>query len=174
METNNTTDVSNELGFVSEDPQKQKIVSLASARFLQEGFSKITLDEIASELAMSKKTLYKFFANKEDLLNTVVERMMMEAQQRLSSIIGSQKTFVEKLSEILTFLGQLVRRVSKPFQRDLQLHAPEVWTRPEGYQPSGFFSVLPGCNRECGPPRGTHQRIILRPRGHRGNHPHFL
>ena len=134
MDTSNTMNVSNGSVSVSEEPQKERIVSLASSRFFQEGFSKITLDELASELAMSKKTLYKFFANKEDLLNTVVDRLMMEARQRLSSIMGSQKSFVEKLSEILTFLGQLVRRVSKPFQRDLQLHAPEVWTRVEEFR----------------------------------------
>ena len=40
---------------------------------MHEGFSKVTLDEIATELGMSKKTLYKYFEDKEDLLRAGIE-----------------------------------------------------------------------------------------------------
>jgi len=47
---------------------KQRIALKADEMFRQFGYSKVTMEEIASSLAMSKKTLYKHFSNKDHLL----------------------------------------------------------------------------------------------------------
>ena len=48
----------------NENELKQSIVDLAYKKFSQHGFKKVTMDEIASELAISKKTVYKHFESK--------------------------------------------------------------------------------------------------------------
>ena len=48
---------------------REKIIELISEKFFREGFSRTTMDEIATDLHMSKKTIYKFFSSKEELLN---------------------------------------------------------------------------------------------------------
>ena len=47
---------------------KDKIISKASDMFLKLGFKSITMDDIASEMCISKKTIYKYFCNKELLI----------------------------------------------------------------------------------------------------------
>ncbi|MBL7128958.1 MAG: helix-turn-helix transcriptional regulator, partial [Ignavibacteria bacterium] len=47
---------------------RDKILNFARQKFHREGFYKISMDEIAKELHVSKKTIYKYFPSKEKLL----------------------------------------------------------------------------------------------------------
>ena len=47
---------------------RERIISVSSERFIEEGFSSVPVEEIAAALGMSKKTFYKHFASKDDLL----------------------------------------------------------------------------------------------------------
>ena len=62
---------------MSEDEiTKEKIFSVCEERFFREGFASVSVDEISTNLAMSKKTFYKHFASKEDLVQQIMERFM--------------------------------------------------------------------------------------------------
>ena len=45
--------------------EKNKIIERTEDKFFRDGFYKTTMDEIATDLSMSKKTIYKFFPSKE-------------------------------------------------------------------------------------------------------------
>ena len=47
---------------------KDKIISKASDLFMKLGFKSVTMDDIAGEMCISKKTIYKYFCNKEILI----------------------------------------------------------------------------------------------------------
>ena len=51
---------------------KNTILKKSGGIFLKLGFKSVTMDDIANELAISKKTIYKFFKNKEDLVDKTV------------------------------------------------------------------------------------------------------
>ena len=53
--------------------EQDKIFSYAKSLFLKEGFYKITMDNLASGLKVSKKTIYKYFGSKELLVESIVE-----------------------------------------------------------------------------------------------------
>ena len=116
------------------EPVKERILTFASERFFQEGFSKVSVDDLASELVISKKTFYRFFGSKEDLLIQIMDRLVAGVRARFIKILDSDRDFVEKLAEVMTFLGQEVGRLGKPLQADLQRHAPDVWKRIENFR----------------------------------------
>ena len=47
---------------------KEKIIQKATEMFLKLGFKSVTMDDIACEMCISKKTIYKYFQNKETLI----------------------------------------------------------------------------------------------------------
>jgi AcrR family transcriptional regulator len=118
----------------SEDPVKERVMALAAERFFSDGFAKVTVDELAAELVMSKKTIYKLFESKEDILNQIVDRTMAEIAGKLSRIVHSDKNFIEKLNGLLEFVGWLIRKFSRAFERDLRRQAPEIWNRIESFR----------------------------------------
>ena len=69
---------------------KQRIMLEARGLFFRYGFSKVTMDEAAEALGMSKKTLYRYFPSKEELLEEVTSAHMEECDSALKSICHRQ------------------------------------------------------------------------------------
>ena len=106
---------------------KDRIVEVSSRQFMENGISKVTLDEVATELGMSKKTMYKFFPSKEDLLKTIVHVMMNGVRLRVEAVVNSDKPFVEKAPQLLAIIGHQISVMSKQFLIDLQRFHPQLW-----------------------------------------------
>jgi AcrR family transcriptional regulator len=122
--------------------EKQRIIEVAAKRFLELGISKVTLDEIASDLGMSKKTMYKFFPSKEDLLATIVHSMMSNNSICIEGIIGSDKPFMQKANELFAFLGRQIGTISKQFIIDLQRFSPSLWKELEEFRRQRILSNM--------------------------------
>ena len=118
---------------------RQRIISFAQGRFLNPGFSKVTLDEIASELGMSKKTLYKHFENKEAILRAGMQETMRAIAREIDRIVSSDEPFAEKLAGVLMIVGKQVSKLSRSAQSDLQKFAPELWKEIDAFRREQIF-----------------------------------
>ena len=67
---------------------KQKILAEAEALFMKYGFKSITMDDIARELSISKKTLYLYFEDKNDLVNHAIENHILCDQEICGKILN--------------------------------------------------------------------------------------
>lgn len=114
---------------------RNRIVEAATDRFLRLGFSRVTMDEIASGLGMSKKTLYQHFPGKDTLLQEVMRKRMREIETGSEAILrDGSLDFVEKLKNLMTFVAVQLSRVGQVFMLDLQKNAPEVWREVESFR----------------------------------------
>jgi AcrR family transcriptional regulator len=109
------------------DSQVQdRIIEKAEELFLKFGVSKVTVDEISSELGMSKKTLYKYFESKEALISAVMSTRRDRIKGGVYDIIQSDRDLIEKLSTLMTFLGAQFSQATPNFLHDLRRTAPHV------------------------------------------------
>ncbi len=124
------------MNILTEMSTGDRIVKIAAERFFSSGFSKVTMDELAYELGMSKKTLYKFYPNKIALLHAAVETTLDSLKNGFEEILADcNLEFTAKLQTVLTFMGMQVSKfLQKSFLRDLQRTAPEVWERIEFFR----------------------------------------
>jgi AcrR family transcriptional regulator len=113
---------------------KEKILKTASDLFFSRGFYKIPVDDIASLLKMSKKTIYKHFATKEDLVREVAYLFIKTHSSNISNIINSEYNAVEKLSFIFKYLGNMLININDKWFSDIQIQAPEIWTEIEVFR----------------------------------------
>ena len=112
----------------SAGPVRERIGQAALGLFLQAGFSKVTMDELASNLGMSKKTIYRYYPGKEALVKELVEQNLGLIGARIDGIVHSRELdFVEKLRELLGYVGTMIGNFGPAFSTDLQKHAPGVW-----------------------------------------------
>jgi AcrR family transcriptional regulator len=114
--------------------ERERILEAASKRFLELGISKVTLDEIAADLRMSKKTMYKHFPSKEDLLRNIIHDRIKRNGKRFSDIMGSVKPFGEKLQEIFAFAGKEFSAPGKQFIIDLRRSSPDLWEEADNFR----------------------------------------
>ncbi len=107
---------------------RNRILETAREHFFALGFTKVTMDEMAHELGMSKKTLYQHFPGKKELLREALLGVNQLIAEGLDGIINNSHTeFPEKLELALGFVASELPRFSPHFLRDIQRHAPEIW-----------------------------------------------
>ncbi len=124
---------------------KERILDYSRQRFFDEGFQTVSMDEIAAGLGISKKTFYKYFPSKEDLLRQVAERTMAEARLMFHRLLISDMTFIEKIDRFSVLVGTQLSRISRALARDIRRSAPGLWTAIERFREERIqqnFSLL--------------------------------
>jgi AcrR family transcriptional regulator len=107
---------------------KTRILEQAQMTFFQSGFYRVTVDELAHNLGISKKTLYKHFPSKEILLNETMQRFMDKNEKVFKNIVeNTSGSVLEKLHQIFTHLGAIFTLISVQFTEDLRRYAPDIW-----------------------------------------------
>lgn len=116
------------------DEIKKNIMVYFRERILKEGFYKISMDEIASGLKISKKTIYKYFPSKENLVEESIAMHREEIRKYVEGIITSEDNAIAKIINLMSFVGQFFTRIGDRFLIDLQTHMPEVWKQIDEFR----------------------------------------
>ncbi len=111
---------------MAEVTEKEKILYFTHAKFITEGFYKTTMDEIARDLQMSKKTIYKHFDSKEVLLENVCSMRMKLMEEFLDEVAESDDDAITKFLKIIHKQKSMSMNCSPVWFRDLEVHAPHL------------------------------------------------
>src|SRR5213083_2564496 len=107
---------------------QQRIVEAARAHFFCHGFRSVTMDELAEELGISKKTLYAHFPGKIELLEAVLADKFAGVEARLNEIARAHPhDFSTALHELLANMQRELDEIKPPFVRDMRQKAPHVF-----------------------------------------------
>ena len=122
--------------------EKIKIIQVGEEKFFKEGFHKTTMDEVASELRMSKKTIYKFFPSKNDLVKAIAKQFMGNMKSRILPTLNSDKNAIEKLEELMKILAKASVRISPQMLDDMRRHFPSLWNEIDNFRTEMMFGNL--------------------------------
>ncbi|HLN94104.1 MAG TPA: TetR/AcrR family transcriptional regulator [Flavobacterium sp.] len=106
---------------------KDKIVSRATDMFLKLGFKSITMDDIASDMCISKKTIYKFFTNKEQLIVEAANLVHRTVYDAIDQTMKSGFNPVEENFEVRKTFKAIFQAVEKSPLYQLKKHYPEIY-----------------------------------------------
>lgn len=83
---------------------KEQILNKATDMFLTLGFKSVTMDDIANEMGISKKTIYQHFSNKDSLVKAVTTNLFEDISCGIDQIILANKNPIEELFAIKDFV----------------------------------------------------------------------
>jgi AcrR family transcriptional regulator len=112
---------------------KTKIIHASRDLFFEFGPSRVKMEEIAEKLAMSKKTLYKHFTSKDEVLAAVLNETHCRVEELMqgfknSMTASSDEEFLRHLSEAGKQMADHLNTVwQSPFLKDIQRSYPEYW-----------------------------------------------
>jgi AcrR family transcriptional regulator len=110
------------------DPNRQRIVEAARIHFFNHGFRSVTMDDLAEELGISKKTLYAYFPGKFDLLEAVLADKLTSVEATLKRVMRQQsRDFPATLRDLLAGTKRELDEIKPPFVRDMRQKAPDVF-----------------------------------------------
>src|SRR5688500_2164 len=99
---------------------KQRIQEKANALFRRYGIKSITMDEIAAQLGISKKTIYQFFSDKDELVEAVVVNTIKHAQEICEKNMQSCKDSVHELFQAMDFVREIFSDMNPAMMYDLE------------------------------------------------------
>ena len=112
--------------------EAQRLVEAARAHFFRHGFRSVTMDDLADELAISKKTLYAHFPSKIALLEAVLADKFASIGAKLEQITREHPhDFSAALHELLASTQRELDEIKPPFIRDMQQKTPELFKMVE-------------------------------------------
>lgn len=114
---------------------QERILAIAEEKFQKYGFGKVTMEEIAADLGISKKTLYKHFSNKEHILREVIRKIKVDFETFFDELFNNESLdFFEKLKQLTDYFTKNSARFEGNMIKDLAHNHPALWAELKEYR----------------------------------------
>ncbi len=104
-----------------------KILSRTLEIYMKYGIKSVTMDDVARELGISKKTLYQYFDNKKDLVFKTVQYYIDLECESIVNIKKASDSAIDEMFSICHFFSQFLRERNPSLMLDMQKYHPESW-----------------------------------------------
>ncbi|WP_047548364.1 TetR/AcrR family transcriptional regulator [Psychroserpens sp. Hel_I_66] len=138
---------------------KDKIIHKSADMFLNLGFKSVTMDDIASEMGISKKTIYQHFTNKTKLVEATTLQVFEFISHGIDCICELEKNPIEEIYEIKQFVMLHLKNEKSSPQYQLQKYYPKICATIKKKQ----FEKMHGCvsqNLDRGVSQGLYRKNI--------------
>jgi TetR/AcrR family transcriptional regulator, cholesterol catabolism regulator len=115
---------------------QERIKQKADELFRRYGIRSVTMDEIAAQLGMSKKTIYQYYADKDQLVEAVALEEIKFSQDRCLSDASAAENAIEEIFRVMEFVEVMFRNMNPSMLYDL-----------EKYHPGGYRKFLDHKNK---------------------------
>lgn len=102
------------------------IIGKVGELFKKYGIKSVSMDDIAQQLCISKKTLYQYFKDKADLVVKVVNSHNCDHDKKFVDLINSEMNAIDALIEVSKHLIEMLKDINPPILYDLRKYYPEL------------------------------------------------
>ena len=103
------------------------LLAKVSVLYRKYGIKSVTMDDVAHELGMSKKTLYQFVSDKTELVQMVVEHVRKCNFSTMKKKKGVDLNAIEELIEVSQHVNRLMKEHSPAYEYDLKKYYPDIY-----------------------------------------------
>lgn len=120
---------------------KSRIMGKAQELFYHFGITAVTMDQLADELGMSKKTLYQYFPSKEALLSDIIHSVTDQCDCYVKNLMDQQDLdFVHRLKNMMEYLTRnIYSQWSTVLVADLKRNWPDIWDQITAFRRQRIF-----------------------------------
>jgi AcrR family transcriptional regulator len=106
---------------------KEKIIYKATNLFLKSGFKSVSMNDIANEMSISKKTIYKYFNKKELLISESVITVHQAIHEIIDAIVAKNYNAIEENFEIRKMFKKMFKTTNSSPVYQLKKYYPDVY-----------------------------------------------
>lgn len=121
---------------------QDKILKTSLDLFYKFGIKRVTMDDIAKELGMSKKTIYHHFKEKDDLVNTLCDTEMIKHEQIFDELFNESKNPIHEMMLISANMRKMMQHINPIFFLDLQKFHPQALNRFQEFKQNCAFKHI--------------------------------
>ncbi|MGZ4008887.1 MAG: TetR/AcrR family transcriptional regulator, partial [Mucilaginibacter sp.] len=122
--------------------QIERIILGGEELFFKAGIRSVTMDDIAKHLGMSKKTIYQFFKDKNELVMALVKMKLQEDEDQMSAIINKSGNVIEEMINMMKCSEEIFSRINPIVIHDLQKYHPDAWKQFQSFKADVIVRTL--------------------------------
>ncbi|HEX3386908.1 MAG TPA: helix-turn-helix domain-containing protein, partial [Mucilaginibacter sp.] len=100
--------------------QIDRILDGSGELFLQAGIKSVTMDDIAKHLGMSKKTIYQFFKDKNELVLALLKKRLKDDEREMNELLSKSGNVIEEMINMMKCSEDIFLRANPIVIHDLQ------------------------------------------------------
>jgi AcrR family transcriptional regulator len=133
-----------------------QLIEQVDKLFMRCGIKSLTMDDIARELGISKKTLYQFCTDKEDLLKKSFAHYFKCEEQLQNNIQDKNLNAIDEIFEVSKHVSEMLKTIHPSIHYDLRKYYPETWKIFSEYR-KNFMLKCVSDNMEKGKKEGLYR-----------------
>jgi AcrR family transcriptional regulator len=122
--------------------QEQEIIMAAMKLFMRFGIKSITMDELARQMGVSKKTIYLYFKDKNDLVDRSLQALFDEQNCGIKQILQRGLNAIQEIFEFYNHVNLMIRDYNPALEFDLQRLFPKIFERLRTAQRKNIFEAV--------------------------------
>lgn len=100
------------------------------------------MDDIARHLAISKKTIYHFFKDKNELVIALVRKKLKDDEDQMEDIISKSANVIEEMINMMKCSEDILSRVNPIVIHDMQKYHPDAWKLFQNFKANVLMRTL--------------------------------
>jgi TetR/AcrR family transcriptional regulator, cholesterol catabolism regulator len=120
---------------------KSRIQKSAHDLVMQYGIRSVSMDDIANNLGMSKKTIYQYFKDKDELVEAVVEEVITSNQYACKEDIDKSENAVHEIFLVMEMMAEMFKTMNPSILHDMQKYHPVAFSKFKKHKNEFLYNV---------------------------------
>lgn len=121
---------------------KDRVLQGAEELFFKYGIKSVTMDDIAKHLAISKKTIYQFYSDKNEIVDTLMRLKLAEDKASIQQIHVEADNVITEVFGLMKHMSQMFSKLNPNLFYDLQKYHPEAWKQFNDFKEECIESMV--------------------------------
>ena len=121
---------------------EELILEKSTQLFMEHGFKTITMDDIANELTISKKTIYQYYPSKTDLIEKCLNYINLKLTNEIKSSVSKKKKAIQELVETKDMVKELLNLETSNYSYQLQRYYPKLAQKQKNIYIKRYAKIL--------------------------------
>ena len=126
---------------MTEVDTKQRIQKAAHDLVMQYGIRSVSMDDIAANLGMSKKTIYQYFKDKDELVEAVVDDIIDTNQYACKADIERSENAVHEIFLVMDMMAEMFKSMNPSILFDMQKYHPAAFVKFQKHRNDYIYNV---------------------------------
>lgn len=120
----------------------ENILKKVGELYQKYGIKSVTMDDVARELGISKKTLYLYVENKNDLVSKVLDYILEQGNCDIKELTDKEHNAVEELIEVGIHIIKSIKNYNPSTEYDLKKYYPELYTKMQNVRQEKMYTAI--------------------------------
>lgn len=121
---------------------KERILVKSHELFNRYGIRSVSMDDIAAQLGMSKKTLYQYYVDKDELVNAVFTEVMENNKQECGLARANGTNAIHEVFLSLDMLQEMLENMNPSVLFDMQKYHPSAFKKFQDYRNNFLYKLI--------------------------------